>query len=153
MSLMGLWRNSTPFFGASAFCTTKIDRFRAQAIDNSVLFKLGASIPRTVCWSVGWSVGESVLEKLQKTQTKPYKKVHNVTKICKNRQGSCGSMPELPWRRCHFLKISWLPLWLDIPSWTFSNGPFCVYFKSIIFLSFGEIWNPKYFRGKMKNMR
>ena len=40
MSPMGLWPNSTPFFGAAAFCTTKIDRFRAQAIDHSVLFSL-----------------------------------------------------------------------------------------------------------------
>ena len=26
---MGLWRNSTPFFGAAPFCTTKIDDFMA----------------------------------------------------------------------------------------------------------------------------
>ena len=30
MSPMDLWRNSTPFFGAAAFCTTKIDNFRAS---------------------------------------------------------------------------------------------------------------------------
>ena len=29
MSPMGLWQNSTPFFGAAAFCTTKIYDFRA----------------------------------------------------------------------------------------------------------------------------
>ena len=29
MSPMDLWRNSIPFFGAAAFCTTKIDNFRA----------------------------------------------------------------------------------------------------------------------------
>ena len=27
------WRNSTPFFGAVAFCTTKIDDFRASLVD------------------------------------------------------------------------------------------------------------------------
>ena len=34
------WRNSTPVFGAAAFCTTNIDNFRAQAIDHSVLLWL-----------------------------------------------------------------------------------------------------------------
>ena len=37
MTPMEPWRNSTPFFGAAAFCMTKIDRFRARAIDHSVL--------------------------------------------------------------------------------------------------------------------
>ena len=27
---MGLWQNSTPFFGAAALCTTEIDGFRAS---------------------------------------------------------------------------------------------------------------------------
>ena len=27
---MNFWQNSTPFFGAAAFCRTKIDDFRAQ---------------------------------------------------------------------------------------------------------------------------
>ena len=30
MAPMGLWRNSIPFFGAAALCTTKIDDFRAS---------------------------------------------------------------------------------------------------------------------------
>ena len=29
MAQMDLWQNSTPFFGAAAFCTPKIDNFRA----------------------------------------------------------------------------------------------------------------------------
>ena len=30
------WRNSTPFFGAAAFCTTKIDDFRASSTLSSL---------------------------------------------------------------------------------------------------------------------
>ena len=65
--------------------------------------RLGALIPR----SVGWSVGLSVLQKLQKI-TKHYKTLENITKhqgkeslpppliYLDRRQGSFGSMPELP---------------------------------------------------------
>ena len=41
MSPVGLWRNSTPFFGAEPFCTTKIDDFRASfnidVFDNNIV--------------------------------------------------------------------------------------------------------------------
>ena len=33
MAPMEPWRNSTPFFGVAAFCTTKIDDFRASFLD------------------------------------------------------------------------------------------------------------------------
>ena len=36
MASMGLWRNSTPFFGAAALCTTKIDGFRATVTSTSM---------------------------------------------------------------------------------------------------------------------
>ena len=41
-----------------------------------VKLRLGALIPRSVCWSVGLSVGRSVLQKLKKN----YKSVQNITK-------------------------------------------------------------------------
>ena len=36
MAPMGLWRNSTSFFGAAALCTTKIDSFRASVTSTSM---------------------------------------------------------------------------------------------------------------------
>ena len=36
MAPMGLWRNSTTFFGAAALCTTKIDGFRASVKSTSM---------------------------------------------------------------------------------------------------------------------
>ena len=36
MAPMGLWRNSTPIFGAAALCTTKIDGFRASVTSTSM---------------------------------------------------------------------------------------------------------------------
>ena len=36
MAPMGLWQNSTPFFGAAALCTTKIDGYRASAMSTSI---------------------------------------------------------------------------------------------------------------------
>ena len=37
MSPMGLWRNSTPFFGAAALCTTKIDGFTVSVTLTSMM--------------------------------------------------------------------------------------------------------------------
>ena len=37
MAPMGLWRNSTPIFGAAALCTTKIDGFRASLQSTSMM--------------------------------------------------------------------------------------------------------------------
>ena len=48
MSPMGLWRNSTPFSGAAAFCTTKYDDFRAplKSVPSPSLQKLSCSCYR-----------------------------------------------------------------------------------------------------------
>ena len=59
---MGLSRNSTPFFGAAAFCTTKIDRFRARAIDHSVLFYDGSHKPKNVNFKkVGFELSSTLI--------------------------------------------------------------------------------------------
>ena len=55
--------------------------------------RLGALIPRSVGWSVGLSVGPPKITKILQNFTKQCKPLQN---ILEDRQGSYGSMPELP---------------------------------------------------------
>ena len=46
------WRNSTPFFGAAAFCTVKIDDLNISEPSNDLFEDNYHKINRVSCWPV-----------------------------------------------------------------------------------------------------
>ena len=70
------WRNSTPIFGAAAFCTTKTDDFRASL---TLLLR-----------SLGWPRSKV---KMHNVGTVPTFKMHNVGTVPTYRMHNIGTVP------------------------------------------------------------
>ena len=109
------WRNSTPIFGAVAFCMTNIDDYRTSLTSTSLTKSWTYSLQkRSLRWtsSEGLNVGTVPTFKMHNVGTVPKFKMHNAETVPTNKMHDIGTELSYATLRTKTQKWKW-PLMED----------------------------------------